>query len=102
MNKNNPGAVHRIYVLLFNAGLYKTSFPNLSDKKFLISSSVLPSLINSIIFFLISSDTGALELASDPLVHFGHLISFINYKTFPHLLYFQNYIKNHPKHLLRI
>ena len=47
------------------------------DKKILISSSVLPSLINCMIFFLISSDTGALELAKDPLVHFGHLISFI-------------------------
>ena len=66
-----------MYVLLFKPGSYKTSIPNRSDKNNLISSSVLSSLINSIIFFLMSSDTGALELARDPLVHFGHLISFI-------------------------
>jgi hypothetical protein len=33
--------------------------------------------MSSIILDLISSETGALELAREPLVHFGHLISFI-------------------------
>jgi hypothetical protein len=37
----------------------------------------LSSLISSIIFDFISSDTGAFELAKEPLVHFGQRISLI-------------------------
>ena len=39
------------------------------------SKNPLLIFINSIILFFISMETGAFELASEPLVHFGHLIS---------------------------
>ena len=77
INKITKGEIHKRYVFLSKPGLYKTEFPNLAAICCLISLSVLPSLISSIIFSLISTETGALELANDPLVHLGHLISLI-------------------------
>ena len=56
---------------------YGEVFPNLEVKKSFISLSVFPFLINSIIFCFKSSDTGAFELAREPLVHLGHRTSFI-------------------------